>query len=139
MARCATAWLPATPRRVTHRRKATGGSFITWVEFPAKDFAFTTSEPSYFRSSDLSERGFCGHCGCQLTFRDVGDLGGFDQDIWVALGGLDRAGDIVPTHHIFTDYQLPGFDLDDGLPRWPEQPPGFSWTASCPTHGARRQ
>ena len=104
-------------------RKATGGSFITWVEFPAKDFAFTTGAPRYFRSSDLSERGFCGHCGCQLTFRDVGDPGGFDQDIWVALGSLDRAGDIVPTHHIFTDYQLPGLDLDDGLPRWPEQLP----------------
>jgi hypothetical protein len=104
-------------------RKATGGSFITWFEFPAKDFAWTSGEPRYFRSSDLSERGFCGHCGCQLTFRDVGDPGGFDSDIWVALGGLDRAGDIVPTHHIFTNFQLPGLDLDDGLPRWPEQLP----------------
>ena len=115
-------------RTVTHCycrmcRKATGGTFVTWVEFPAKDFVYTTGQPGYFRSSDLAERAFCGSCGCQLTFRAVGDPAGLADDIWVALGGMDRPGDIEPTHHIFTDNQLPGLRLDDDLPRWPSQLP----------------
>ncbi len=104
-------------------RKATGGTFVTWVEFPAKDFVFTKGQPSYFRSSDLAERAFCGRCGCQLTFRAVGDPGGLSEVIWIALGGTDRPGDIEPTHHIFTDDQLPWFRLSDDLPRWPNQLP----------------
>ena len=104
-------------------RKATGGTFVTWVEFPAKDFVFTKGQPSTFRSSDLAERVFCGSCGCQLTFRAVGDPTGLAEAIWVALGGMDRPGDIEPTHHIFTDNQPPWLRLDDDLPRWPNQLP----------------
>jgi hypothetical protein len=104
-------------------RKATGGTLVTWAGFPVKDFAFTKGEPARFRSSDLSERAFCGSCGCQLTFYDVGDPGGLDEDIWIALGSLDRADDINPTHHIFTDDQISWLRLDDDLPRWPEQLP----------------
>jgi hypothetical protein len=114
-------------------RKATGGTFVTWVEFLAKAFEFTKGTPSRFRSSDLSERAFCGACGCQLTFHDVGDPGGFDGDIWVALGSLDRAGDIVPTHHIFNDDKLPWLHLDDDLPRWPDQLPWLLLDGELPT------
>ena len=115
-------------RTVTHChcrmcRKATGGSFVTWAEFPAKDFVYTTGRPSQFRSSDLAERAFCGSCGCQLTYQAVGDPTGLAEAIWVALGGMDRPGDIEPTHHIFTDDQVPGLRLDDDLPRWPSQLP----------------
>ena len=115
-------------RTVTHCycrmcRKATGGTFVTWIEFPAKDFAYTTGQPKTFRSSDLAERAFCGHCGCQMTFQAVGDHAGLATAIWVALGSTDRPGDIVPTHHIFTDDQLSWFRLDDDLPRWPSQLP----------------
>ena len=115
-------------RTVTHChcrmcRKATGGTFVTWAEFPAKDFVYTKGQPKTFRSSDLAERAFCGRCGCQMTFQAVGDPAGLAEDIWVALGGLDRAGDIVPTHHIFDDDRLSWFGLDDDLPRWPSQLP----------------
>ena len=104
-------------------RKVSGGTFLTWVEFPAKDFVFTKGQPSYFRSSDLAKRAFCGSCGCQLTFWAVGDPAGLAKGIWVALGSMDRPGDIEPTHHIFTDNQLPWLHSDDGLPRWPGQLP----------------
>ncbi len=115
-------------RTVTHChcrmcRKATGGTFVTWVEFPAKDFVCTAGQPKTFRSSDLAERAFCGRCGCQLTFRAVADPAGLAEAIWVALGGMDRPGDIEPTHHIFTDNQLSWLRLDDELPRWPNQLP----------------
>ena len=115
-------------RTVTHChcrmcRKATGGSLLTWVEFPAEGFSFTAGRPRYFRSSDVAERGFCATCGCQLTFRAVDDPGGRPDSIWIALGGLDRPGDIEPTHHIFTADQPSWFHIDDDLPRWPSQLP----------------
>ena len=104
-------------------RKATGGTFVTWVEYPAKSFVFTTGQPNYFRSSDLAERAFCGSCGCQLTFQAVGDPGKLSESIWIALGGTDRPGDIEPTHHIFTDDRPPWLHLIDDLPCWPSQLP----------------
>ena len=115
-------------RTVTHCycrmcRKATGGTFVTWAEFPAKDFVFTKGQPRYFKSSDLAERAFCGTCGYQFTYQAVGEPEGISESIWVAVGSTDRPGDIEPTHHIFTDNQLPWLHLDDGLPRWPGQLP----------------
>ena len=117
-----------TSRTVTHCfcrmcRKANGGTFITWVEFPANDFVFTKGQPCRFRSSDLAERTFCGRCGCQLTFQAVGDPKGPNQSIWIALGSTDRPGDVKPTHHIFTANRPPWLHLDDRLPRWPSQLP----------------
>ena len=104
-------------------RKATGGTFVTWVEFPTKGFVFTKGHPSCFRSSDLAERAFCGRCGCQLTFHAVGDPGRLSESIWVALGSTDRPGDIEATHHIFTDDRLPWIHVYDDLPCWPSQLP----------------
>ena len=104
-------------------RKVSGGAFLTWAEFPAKDFAFTKGQPRYFKSSDIAVRGFCGGCGCQFTYQYVPDLESISESIWVAVGSLDRPGDIAPTDHIFTDNQLPWLHSDDGLPRWPGQLP----------------
>ena len=104
-------------------RKATGGTFVTWAEFPAEDFVFTKGQPIYYKSSRIAERTFCGACGCQFTFRFVEDPGDVSESIWLALGSTDRPGDIEPTHHIFTDNQLPWLHLDDGLPRRPGQLP----------------
>ena len=104
-------------------RKANGGTFVTWVEHAWESFVFTKGEPVRFRSSDLAERAFCGTCGCQLTFQAVGDPGGMPAIIWIALGSLDQPGEIVPTHHIFTDDRPSWLHLQDDLPRWPSQLP----------------
>ena len=104
-------------------RKASGGTFVTWVEFPAKDFVYTRGQPNHFRSSDLAERAFCGRCGGQLTFHAVADPTDLGESIWVTLGATDRPGDIKPTHHIFNDNRLARLHLDDQLPRWPSQLP----------------
>jgi hypothetical protein len=104
-------------------RKANGGTLATWVEFPVIDFVVTKGEPRHFRSSDVAERTFCGGCGCQLSFHAVANPDGPSDSIWLALGSLDRPGDIAPTHHIFTDNQLPRLHVFDDLPRWPNQLP----------------
>jgi hypothetical protein len=104
-------------------RKVSGGTLSTWVEFPVADFVVTKGEPRHFRSSDVAMRTFCGNCGCQLSFHAVANPDGPSRSIWLALGSLDRPGDITPTHHIFTDNQLPRLHIHDDLPRWPGQLP----------------
>ena len=96
-------------------RRASGGPFLTFARFAAKDFTFTRGQPALFRSSESAVRGFCRRCGCQLTFQ-------FDHlrdYISVSLGSLDRPEALPPTQHIWTESQIGWLDLDDGLPRRP--------------------
>ena len=96
---------------------------VSWIHVPAKDFAFTRGKPKIFKSSSIAERSFCGRCGCQFTFRFLGEADHDTGSLWLSLGSTDRADDFEFTHHIFTAEQLPWLNLDDGLKRWPGQLP----------------
>ena len=96
-------------------RRASGGPFLTFARFAAKDFTFTEGQPALFRSSESAVRGFCGACGCQITFQydDRPDR------IDVTVGSLDRPDAVTPMRHIWIESQISWLHMDDGLPRRP--------------------
>ncbi len=51
-------------------QKASGGSFMVFVRFPAGKIAWSI-QPETFASSNFVERGFCKACGTPLTYRLV--------------------------------------------------------------------
>ncbi|WP_084627493.1 GFA family protein [Sediminimonas qiaohouensis] len=66
---------PLTMPHVCHCRmcqKASGSAFLALGEVGLENFAWTRGEPSWFRSSEAVERGFCAACGTSLHFRYVG-------------------------------------------------------------------
>ena len=49
-------------------QKAFGNFFAALAGVKKSDLRWTTSEPAYYRSSSLAQRGFCQHCGTPLSF-----------------------------------------------------------------------
>lgn len=95
-------------------RLATGAPYVVWSEFPAEAVDFLKSRPSYFKSSDAAERGFCPSCGTSLTFCY------FDGDtIDIATATLDDPSAFPPEDHLWTESKVDWITLNDGLPQYP--------------------
>ena len=96
-------------------RKVSGAPLLSFVHFPVDAFTWVEGEPTRYRSSPEAERGFCAACGSTLTMHEtvLGDR------VQVSLGSLDRAEDIRPDDHVWTDSQLSWLRIEDDLPRFP--------------------
>ena len=74
-----------------------------------------TGTPSWYRSSELAERGFCPTCGSNLFWR--GAEGGVHLSIWA--GALDTHPEGLRTvWHIFCADKGRYYEITDGLPQW---------------------
>jgi hypothetical protein len=95
-------------------RRTSGAAFITFVHFPAGEFAWTGAEPTRYRSSDEAERGFCAVCGSTLSMHEAV----LPDRVQVSLGSLDRPDLVRPNDHVWTSGQLPWLEVVDDLPRF---------------------
>jgi hypothetical protein len=93
-------------------RRSTGAPMVAWFSVKLADFAFTTGQPTTYRSSTKAQRSCCPRCGTQLTFK----LDAVDE-VDVTVGSLDDPEAVLPQDHTFVDNQLSWVKLDDGLPR----------------------
>ena len=98
-------------------QKATGGFFGPYVEAPRGAVAWTRGRPKRFQSSNKAARGFCADCGTPLTF----EFG--DKTIGLAIGALDRPGDVRPGEQLASLARVPYFEALTGLPEHPADEP----------------
>lgn len=97
-------------------QRSTGAPVVAWVTVPAEALSVLHGTPKAYLSSPKAVREFCSDCGTQLFFRYT--EGPAEVDITIA--SLDDSASIAPTYHIWTSSQLPWFDIDDGLRRFPD-------------------
>jgi len=95
-------------------RKHSGAPALAFVHFPLESFDWIKGEPTRFRSSRHAERGFCSKCGSTMTMHEeiLGDR------VQVAVGSLDEPQRLHPDDHVWTQDQLPWFEIRDQLPRF---------------------
>ncbi len=109
---------PATGTQLCHCRmcqRFTSAPFAAWAVFPPEAVRFTGTEPKYYKSSPIAERGFCGNCGSSLTMRWIRQ----PSDILAFLiPSLDHPEDFAPTQHTGIESQIPWLDMHDDLPRF---------------------
>ena len=67
--------------------------------------------PSYYVSSKIARRGFCGHCGTPLSFEF---LDGENMDL--SVGSLDDPSQLRPNEHFGIESRIAAWHVDDGLP-----------------------
>ena len=67
--------------------------------------------PSYYASSKIARRGFCGRCGTPLSFEF---LDGENMDL--SVGSLDDPGRLRPNEHFGVETRIQSWHVDDGLP-----------------------
>ena len=100
-------------------RKHTGAAFATDAMFRAANLTWLSQEPTYYKSSEICERGFCPTCGSTVSARFYKE-----PDIVVmAAGSLDDPNVIEPTLHAFTSRRVKWLRLSDGLREYPEGEP----------------
>jgi len=92
-------------------QKATGGLFLAAAGVPPADFELTRGQPAVYRSSSVSERGFCAGCGTPLTFRYLGS-----SRISVSLGSLDDPGAVPPVEQIGVESRVAWWRGIEALP-----------------------
>jgi hypothetical protein len=100
----------------TSCRRAAGAHAVAWITVSDASLVFTQGQPGIYRSSPAVQRGFCGRCGTQLTYRHDSRAGEID----VTIGSLDEPGRVAPADHIWMEdaapWDRPG---GDGLPCHP--------------------
>ncbi len=87
-------------------QKAVGGPFFAWAMVSDTDFAWTATQPAWFRSSSAARRCFCPACGTPLGFQ-------YDRKpdhIDIGIATLDDPGTVRPTKSLGIESQLPWCD-----------------------------
>ncbi|MCH2239542.1 MAG: GFA family protein [Blastomonas sp.] len=91
-------------------QKATGGLFGPYVGVPFDAVIWTRGQPSYFQSSNMVRRGFCGACGTPLTY-EYGE-----GHISFALGTMDNPRSVKLSEQLASPEWIADFETLANLP-----------------------
>lgn len=96
-------------------QRFSGAPLTAFVVFPKKAVRFTRGEPTYYKSSEIYERGFCAKCGSSL----IGRYYAPKASDWVGVktASLDHPEDFAPTWHLGIESKMPWLEIQDDLPR----------------------
>lgn len=97
-------------------RRHSGAPALAFAHFPVRNFEWIGGEPTRYRSSEYAERGFCPRCGSTLSMHEEV----LAERVQIAVGSLDAPERIRPDDHVWTQHQLPWFEITDDLPRFPQ-------------------
>ncbi len=95
-------------------QKFSGSAMSTWTAFPKSAVSFGT-EPTYFGTSPIAERGFCSTCGasiayCLLQPKEAAHIVLFTPS-------LDHPENYAPVAHSGVETKMPWLEIFDDLPR----------------------
>ncbi len=98
-------------------RKFHGAAFGALVE--TRGFHWTQGADSVaeYTGQNGTVRSFCCQCGSSLGFRGKGVA---LEKMEVALSAFDQPVPVTIEAHIFTHYKADWYQIDDGLPQYPE-------------------
>jgi hypothetical protein len=89
-----------------------------WLQVEPARFHVTAGAAKAYASSAAATRWFCPDCGGQIYMTDSDE-----RSVGVTLGTLDEPEAIRPTVHGWTEAQVTWLKLEDGLPRYRQDPP----------------
>jgi hypothetical protein len=90
---------------------AFGNTRAAYVNLRKDQLRWTAQAPTYFASSKIARRGFCGGCGTPLTFEFLDS-----ERMDLAVGSLDDPGSVKPTEHFAVESRIAAWHVADGLP-----------------------
>lgn len=97
-------------------QKSSGAPAEIGIPIKAGSLRFIKGEPTYYQTSEYGKRGFCGNCGSRVLWKAVDPA--YDWCTNVSVGSLDTSADARPSNHIYTNTQLPWYQVADSLPKY---------------------
>jgi hypothetical protein len=90
---------------------AFGNTRAAFINLRNDEVRWLASEPSYYASSKIAQRGFCAHCGTPLSFAYLGS-----ERMDLSVGSLDEPAALTPVSHFAVESRIANWHADDGLP-----------------------
>jgi len=90
-------------------RRHSGAPASVFVAFEHSAVTMTKGEITKFNSSPGVNRGFCARCGSTLTCENER----YPTEAHYHVGAFDRAAELAPSGHLFTEERLPWLHLHD--------------------------
>ncbi len=97
-------------------QQSAGSSYIVWVFFDKNKVKVTKGKLTFYQSSSVLKRGFCGNCGSSMAVRT-------DKCFDITLGVMDNPDDFEINQHIWAKRAIKHVNLDDDLPCFTEDAP----------------
>ena len=100
-------------------RKFHGSAFSTFVEVKLNKFRWVNGKNNLktYLAPNGTKRQFCENCGSSLIFISSDSSG---ESIEFSLGTLDSEIELKPDAHVFTNYSVNWYEVNDGLPKYKE-------------------
>ncbi|GIU50888.1 aldehyde-activating protein [Shewanella sairae] len=95
-------------------QKSTGSVVGAWMDFKREQVNWLNQQPKEYASSEHVRRGFCQHCGTQISFRDLR----YPDYLTLSISSLDDPSSISPNYHIYTNSQLKWLTIVDEYPKY---------------------
>jgi hypothetical protein len=111
-------------------RRHTASSVAPFVCVAKDASRVTKGDPVVYTSSPGVRRRFCGRCGSPISYES--DRNPNQVDFFM---GTLNDPTVAPTFHVFTEEQLPWFEIADALPRYARGQRGAEPTS----YGPRRR
>ena len=115
---CGSVRYEATP---THRegyychcrmcQLAFGNTRAAFINLRKDEVRWLASQPTYYASSKIARRGFCGRCGTPLSFEYLDS-----ERMDLSVGSLDEPAALTPISHFAVESRIANWHADDGLP-----------------------
>ena len=100
----------------TSCRRTIGAHAAAWMSVSRTSFRLLQGTLREYASSDGVVRGFCGRCGCSVSYTHRK----YPDEIDITLATLDDANAILPTAHIWMSYAMSWDRPCVGLPQYAE-------------------
>ncbi|RVU37883.1 GFA family protein [Hwanghaeella grinnelliae] len=96
--------------------RRTSGHYAASAEVSENDLTIADRENAliWYRSSEKAERGFCGHCGSNLFWRQTES-----GRVSVGAGSLNDTHDLQMNRHIFAQFKGDYYDIPEGAEVFP--------------------
>ena len=91
---------------------ALGNTRAAFVNLRKDEVAWTgRTPPTFYASSRIAQRGFCGRCGTPLSFEYLAS-----ENMDLSVGSFDAPSAFRPTLHFAIESRIAGWHAEDGLP-----------------------
>lgn len=89
---------------------AFGNTRAAYLNLRKREVRWTAEPPSYYRSSKIAQRGFCGRCGTPFSFEFIDS-----ERMDLSIGSLDDPSQVRPTGHFAVEMRIAAWHVPDGL------------------------